>query len=281
MAYEFVDYSESLLRNFFMLPAVETAIAAMNLPAGAHVLDAGCGAGAHFPLFAKLVNDVHIVGVDLTPGHIEAARHQVNRWGLQKYVEVLELDLRGSLPFAYASFDGIWVANVISPKTFARPSEFVQRLSRLLRPGGILAIYEGYGVRPLFLPGYPRLEHLIGVARCLTRHAPDEDWAPDQHPENSRGWLLAAKLESVRLDVHTIKYEAPLPDEVFGYVVNEVLGGYYAEAVRTGGEMAGMTVQDIELWERISNPASPHCIASQPGYYCIATAITAYGYAPG
>ena len=280
MGYEFVDYSERLLSNSFMRPAVERAIAGMGLPAGARVLDTGCGAGAHFALFDRMVEGVRIVGTDLTEGHLEAARGQVARLGLRERVELHEVDLRDPLPFEEGSFDGIWVANVISPKTFPQPSQFVRRLARLLRPGGVLAIYESYGVRPLFLPGYPRLEHLIGVARCLSRYAPDEGWVPEEHPESSRGWLLAAGLEEVRLEVHTIKHEAPLPDEVFNYVVNEVLRGYYALAVSAAGRQAGMTADDLELWERLSAPDGPDCIARQPGYYCVATALTAYGRAP-
>jgi len=280
MGYEFVDYSEKLLSNSFMRPAVERAIAGMGLSAGARVLDAGCGAGAHFAQFDKLVEGVRIVGADLTEGHLEAARRQVARLGLSERVELHEVDLRGPLPFEEASFDGIWVANVISPKTFPQPRQFVRRLARLLRPGGVLAIYEGYGVRPFFLPGHPRLEHLIGVARCLSRHAPDEHWVPEEHPESSRGWLLAAGLQDVRLEVHTIKHEAPLPEEVFRYVMEEVLQGYYGQAVSAAGRHAGMTAEDLELWERLSKPDSPDCIARQPGYYCVATALTAYGLAP-
>ena len=280
MGYAFVDYSERLLRNTLFHPAVRAAIAGMGLPAGALVLDAGCGAGAHFGIFAELVPGVRIIGADLTDGHLQAAQAQVNRLGMQGQVEIHKVDLRKPLPYEEGTFDGIWVANVISPKTFAKPSDFVSRLSRLLRPGGVVAIYESYVLRPLILPGYPRLEHLIGLARLLARQAPDELWLPQELPERSTTWLIAAGLEQVRLEVQMLKLEPPLCQDARKYLLEEFLQGAYAEAVRARGKEAGMTPEDFALWERLSDPSGPHCILNEPGYYCLIPILTAYGRRP-
>jgi len=79
------------------------------------------------------------------------------------------------------------------------------------------------------------------------------------------------------LAVQLVKHEAPLSDEAMHYVTEEVLQSCYAEAVKTAERAAGMTDEDLELWERISDLSSPEVIARQSAYYCLATVLTAYG----
>lgn len=281
MAYEFLDYSEGLLSNAFARPAVEGAIASLDLPRGAHVLDAGCGAGAHFPMLYEAIGENgQIVGVDFTPGHLEAARQEVERLGLGDSVEVREVDLRRPLPFGAGSFDAVWVSNVISPKTVASPEDLVREFWRVLRPGGVAAIFENYGVRPCFLPGYPLLEHKIGIARCLKRVAADERWLPQWHPERSKDWLLAVGFDRVRLDIELLRHDAPLSEAAHKYIQNEVFEGYYGDMVKLYGAKAGMTADEIALWERISDVDNPECVLREPGYYCFCHTLLARGVKP-
>ena len=282
MPYEFMDYSERLLRNALSRQAALNAVTALQIPEGAVVLDVGCGAGAYFGVLLDAVGETgQVVGIDLTPGHLDAARLQAARSEYAGRVVVQEVDIREPLPFESGSFDAVWVSNVISPKTVASPPAFVRELTRLLRPAGVLGIFETYGVRPTFLPGHPRLEHLIGVARSLRRSAIDEDWQPTWHPECSRSWLLESGLEAVQLDVELIVHQSPLESDMYGQIRDEVLGGYYGEAVQQYGMAAGMTKDDLALWSRLSDPESPDFVLRQSGYYCMTHALLARGVKAG
>lgn len=97
-----------------------------RLPAGARVLDAGCGLshtvwGLHHAGF-----DAY--GIDFAPDTVAT----VNR--LAPELKVREADVR-SLPFEDNFFDGIWSLGVIEhfPAGF---TEIIQEMRRVIRPGG-------------------------------------------------------------------------------------------------------------------------------------------------
>lgn len=80
-----VDYALSELRyNAFMTPAYRSALAALNLSSGMHVLDAGCGPGGLFPLLGEAVGSAgHITGVDASQSHLDVAREFAQGQGVQ------------------------------------------------------------------------------------------------------------------------------------------------------------------------------------------------------
>lgn len=75
------------------------------------------------------------------------------------------VDVRAELPAAAHSCDAIWIADVLYPDMVGEPAGAVTRLARLLKPGGVLGVFYGNWLRPVYLPGYARLEYLIGAAR--------------------------------------------------------------------------------------------------------------------
>jgi colanic acid/amylovoran biosynthesis glycosyltransferase len=96
----------------------------------ASVLDAGCGAGTLTPaLLAAGARE--IVGVDLEPGMVAAARR---RWPAQRW---LRADVR-RLPFPADRFDAAVSLGVF--EYLPSPAEALRELARVVRPGGRVVI---------------------------------------------------------------------------------------------------------------------------------------------
>jgi ubiquinone/menaquinone biosynthesis C-methylase UbiE len=113
----------------------ERTIARMELPAGADVLDVGCGTGAAAILAAELVGrDGRVIGVDLSARMVMRARARA-RSVHNAYFVVAEM---GDLALADGSFDA--VISAFSIFFAADMEDQVRKLWRLVRPGGQLAI---------------------------------------------------------------------------------------------------------------------------------------------
>jgi SAM-dependent methyltransferase len=107
-------------------------------PAGARLLDLGCGGGQD-------AGDLHqrgyrIVGVDRTGALLSAGRYR------HCLLPLVRADLR-QLPFQAMSFDGLWAAASLMhlPKPAAR--RILTDLCRLVRPGGLFAATVTQGMK--------------------------------------------------------------------------------------------------------------------------------------
>ena len=107
------------------------------LPAGANLLDLGCGGGQDAGDLVR--RGYRIVGVDRTSALLSAGRRRYPS------LPLVRADLR-SLPFQVLSFDGLWAAASLMhfPKPEAR--RILADLCGLARPGGLFAATVTYGV---------------------------------------------------------------------------------------------------------------------------------------
>jgi SAM-dependent methyltransferase len=276
------DYADTeLVYNQVMAPALSGAVAALGLRAGWRVLDAGCGPGGVLPLLAAgVAPGGTVLGLDSSPAHVARARELARERGIAQAVTVEVADLRAELPVAPASCDAVWTADVLYPDTVGDPAAVAARLARTLTPGGVLAIFYGNWLRPLYLPGYARLEHLICAAR-ETAYARETAWQGTPHPERALAWLAGAGLSDLELRVFPVVHCQPLPAAVRRYIANAIFGGHYADAVAEAGRAVGMTEADEDLWRRLSDPASPDYLLDQPDYYCVLSPLLALGRIPG
>lgn len=272
------DYAETeYLYNQVMAPALEASVAALGLRPGQRVLDAGCGPGGVLPLLAEgVAPSGEVVGLDLSRPHVERARRLARERGLQDAVRVEVADLCADLPVEPGSCDVIWTADVLYPDTVGDCAAVVRRICAALAPGGTLAIFFGNWLRPLYLPGYARLEHLICAAR-ETQYGHERAWEGTAHPERPLSWLRSAGLNGCRLHMFPVVYSQPLPAAVRQYLTNAIFAGHYADAVARCGKEVGMMPEDEALWRRLSDPASPGFILDQPDYYCAVSPLLALG----
>jgi SAM-dependent methyltransferase len=106
-------------------------------PAGARVLEAGCGVGAQTVTLARNSPEARITSIDISTDSLAQARRRIA--GLAN-VELLQADLFAA-PFAPESFDHVFVCFVL--EHLARPAEALRALQQLLRPGGSVTVIEG------------------------------------------------------------------------------------------------------------------------------------------
>jgi ubiquinone/menaquinone biosynthesis C-methylase UbiE len=112
-------------------------VANLKLPAGARVLDVGCGTGASaLPAARAVGNTGSVVGVDLSARLLERARMKAQAAGLDN-VEFRLADMT-ALNYPDASFDA--VVSVFSIFFVPDMEGLVRELWRMVRPGGKLAV---------------------------------------------------------------------------------------------------------------------------------------------
>lgn len=120
-------------------PVYRAAVAELGLRQGGRVLDAGCGTGRALPALRDAVGPSGaVMGADLTPAMLEAARQA----GKDRYGHLLLADVT-RLPLAAASLDAVFGAGLISH--LPQPAENLVELRRVVRPGGLLALFHPIG----------------------------------------------------------------------------------------------------------------------------------------
>lgn len=159
-------------------PAYAAAVAELGLRPGDRVLDAGCGTGRALPPLRDAVGPSGVVlGADLTPAMLrEAVRAGRDRDGALLLADVAALPLRSG------SLDAVFGAGLVSH--LPDPAANLGELARVVRPGGLLALF-----------------HPIGRARLAARHGraltPDDLRAePHLRPLLAgSGWRLTSYVD--------------------------------------------------------------------------------------
>ncbi|NTU82196.1 MAG: GNAT family N-acetyltransferase [Chloroflexales bacterium] len=269
-----VDYVASeLAYNAFMTPAYREAIATLGLPPGSCGLDLGCGPGGLLPLLdAATAQRGQIVGVDISRPHLAAAQQLIAAQGLEARARLEWVDLREPLPFADASFDWAWCADVLWAGCGLTPLAVVREAARVVRPGGTVAIWFIAPERGIVLPGEPQLEHAL-------RAAYEEPRAPAAsspvHHETAVTWLRAAGLADRRVYAHLAEARFPIEPAAHAY-----LEGYLLSGLR-GVPRAAVSpaVEDAvwARWRRLSDPNGPGYVLAQPDYHCVQVGLLAVG----
>ncbi|GGQ21918.1 class I SAM-dependent methyltransferase [Streptomyces mutabilis] len=161
-------------------PAYAAAVAELGLHEGARVLDAGCGTGRALPpLRAAVGRSGLVVAADLAPAMLQAAV----RAGRDRAGRLLLTDV-AALPLRSRSLDAVFAAGLISH--LPDPAGNLTELARVVRPGGVLALFHPIGraalaarrgrrITPDDLRAEPRLRPLLaGSGWRMTSYA-DED----------------------------------------------------------------------------------------------------------
>ena len=251
-------------------PVIRKAIETLQLSMGSRGLDVGCGIGYQARMLAEAVGPTgHVTGLDQKTDFIAYARELAANASLSERLSFQEGDMH-HLPFDDHMFDWIWSSDCAGYGT-KQSVRLVQELTRVVRPGGIIALLI-YTSQQL-LPGYPLLEARLnattaGIAPFTTDMKPEEHWL------RALGWFRNTGMKQTACETMIRGIYAPLSDEL-RIALTSFLDMRW--------ESAESDV-DAAVWkeyQRLCHPESPDFILNLPDYYAFFTYSLFYGKVGG
>lgn len=130
--------------------ATEQVCEKLELAPGLEILDVGCGLGGAARFMAARYG-VDVTGVDLTPEYVDVANALTREVGLNEKVRLAQASAL-ELPHDDASFDRVSMFHV--GMNVEDKNGLFAELGRVLRPGGLLAVFDvmRVGDQPLDYP---------------------------------------------------------------------------------------------------------------------------------
>lgn len=129
-------------------------------PAGAEVLEAGCGVGAQTVILGRRSPKARFSCVDISAASLEQAASRARQAGLEN-VRFQQADLM-CLPFADNTFDHVFVCFVL--EHLSEPMRALRELHRVLKAGGTITAIEGDHGSCYF---HPEVPESLRAWRCL------------------------------------------------------------------------------------------------------------------
>lgn len=127
----------------------------LALPAGARVLEAGCGVGAQMALLLERFPGIHLTGIDLSAAQLAKARSLLRAPLEQGRVQLAQASVY-ALPFPDAAFDAVltfWVLEHLPD-----PEAALRELHRVIKPGGRIVCTEVFNSGLYAWPPQPAME---------------------------------------------------------------------------------------------------------------------------
>ena len=209
-----------------------------SYPSGSAVLEVGCGTGAQTVTLARRSPGARIVAVDISEGSLAAARESMRSAGVGN-VTFQQADVY-SMAFAPGAFDHLFACFVL--EHLPRPREALERLGRVLKPGGTITVIEGDHGSTYFHPESPHARQTI---RCLielqARAGGDSLIGRRLYP-----LLLESGFRDVTVSPRMVYVDSSRPHLVEGFTKNTFTA--MVEGVRERALAAGLI--DEATWEK-------------------------------
>ena len=198
-------------------------------PAGSTVLEAGCGIGAQTLALARNSPGARLTSIDVSAASIAQARQRAANAGIENVV-FREADIL-ALPYEQGSFDHVFVCFVL--EHLPAPTLALERLARVLKPGGSLTVIEGDHGSTLFHPDSAAARASIDCLVQLQRGA-----GGDALIGRALYPLLARHLEEVVVEPRIVYVDASRPAWVDGFTNKTFIA--MVEGVRDDALAAGL-----------------------------------------
>ena len=143
----------------------EEALRFVGIAPGWTVLDAGCGSGGYIPLIGELAGATgRVAALDLAPENIAHVERLIQEGRCAAPVD-LRVGSLLDLPFADATFDCVWCANVAQYLTQAEFARAIGEFRRVTKPGGLVAVKDFDATLLQILPLDPAIWARLAAAR--------------------------------------------------------------------------------------------------------------------
>jgi arsenite methyltransferase len=143
----------------------EEALRFVGIAPGSTVLDAGCGAGGYVPLICELVGARgQVTALDLAPENVAHVERLIREGRCAAPVDVRVGSVL-DLPFADATFDCVWCANVAQYLTEAEFTRVMGEFRRVTKPSGLVATKDFDATLLQMLPLDPAIWARLAAAR--------------------------------------------------------------------------------------------------------------------
>lgn len=134
--YEFSQFYDLVFARFFY-PRIAAVIRALNIPAGAKVLELGVGTGLALEAYPR---HSQVLGVDLAPDMLEHAQERIDRNGW-RHITLAEMDAM-DLSLPDDSFDYVMAFHVVSVVPDA--ARMMREAQRVCKPGGRIIVINHF-----------------------------------------------------------------------------------------------------------------------------------------
>jgi ubiquinone/menaquinone biosynthesis C-methylase UbiE len=251
-------------------PLLREVIKALRLPLKSKGLDVGCGTGQPALLLAEAVGPAgHITGLDQSSEFLCQAEDLVKKSGLSEQITFRQGNVH-HLPFNDAEFDWLWSVDCVGYPTVGEPAPLVKELTRVIKPGGKIAILTWTSQK--LLPGYLLLEARLNVTSAtIAQHLKAKK--PESNFMRALGWFREAGLEDIKARTFIGEVSAPLNKEL-----RTALVCFFQ--MLWGEPLPGLAEEDWKEYERLCLPDSPDFILNAPDYYAFFTYTVFQGLKP-
>lgn len=254
-------------------PEYKLMLDSIGISPGWHVLDAGCGVGSYLPLLADLLGPTgRITALDLAPENIAIVNKRLAAWKLSCPV-MTEVGTLSALPYPDADFDAVWSANVTQYFGDGELLSVLKEFSRVVRPGGLVAIKD---VDMQLMRVYPADPFLV-THLCEASIRGSSVIAQSQgslRGRELRRWLEKVGLEQVWQKTTLIERWAPL-QPIERQLFSEWLAYFACLALQRG-----VPETDLVTWRSLCDPTSPNHLVNHPDFYVCEGQVVAVGYVP-
>jgi demethylmenaquinone methyltransferase/2-methoxy-6-polyprenyl-1,4-benzoquinol methylase len=264
-----MTYAESLeMAGRLTRSMAGQAIAEIAPPPGSAGADIGCGNGRHTVRLAETVgNGGKVIGLDISPENLAAAREQIKVNRLEERAEFIRGDLL-KLPLKSGSLDWLWCADTLWTGFFTDDVvSMVREISRPVKRGGMVALF--YWSNQTLLPGYPVLEARLNRAFAETTPYLAKV-SPEQHFLKASQWLKAAGIREPRAKSFIADFHEPFNRDT-------TVGLTFCFDMFWGELEDHVSTEDWREFKRITDPESDNFILNDPGYHALITYTLFYG----
>lgn len=253
-------------------PELRAMVASLPIAEGDRVLDMACGDGTYVGWLARRVGpDGLVVGVDVAPRYLDVAREAPRPDGVLGRFGFVAATL-DELPFEDGTFDLAWCAQSLF--SLPEPVAAVRALTRVVRPGGVVAVLEDDTLHQVLLPWPVELE--LAVRRAELVGFVEESRRPRKFyiGRRLRGVFEAAGLVDCRRRTWAADRQAPL-----GPAERAYFAGYLADLRdRAAPHLEPAT---LEALDRLLDPGTDEPLLDRPDLNVTTITHVMLGRRPG